>query len=142
MNPYLQKRCKLTDAENRLVDAKWEAGWSVMDWQLGVSRCRLLHLQQISNEVLLYNTGNHIQSLGIEHYGRLYDKRSVYMCMLGSLCCTQKLTQHVNQLQFNLKNKLRKDSTSEASSLFFLFIVYFYPYSHTVFSSTSFRFLL
>ena len=25
-----------------------------MDWELGVSRCKLLHLEQISNEILLY----------------------------------------------------------------------------------------
>ena len=95
MNPYLQNRYKLTDTEKSLVDAKWEGGWRGMDWEFGVSRCRLLHLQWISNEVLLYNTGNHMQSLGIEHDGRLYEKRNVRICMLGSLCCTQKLTEHV-----------------------------------------------
>ena len=31
---------------------------------------KLLHFEWISNEVLLYSTGNHIQSLGIEHNGR------------------------------------------------------------------------
>ena len=29
-----------------------------------------LHLEWISNEVLLYSTGNYIQSLGIEYYGK------------------------------------------------------------------------
>ena len=29
--------------------------------------CKLLHLEWISNEVLLYIIGNYIQSLGIEH---------------------------------------------------------------------------
>ena len=43
---------------------------SGMDWEFGVSRCKLLHLEWISNEVLLYSTGNAIQSLGIEHDGR------------------------------------------------------------------------
>ena len=36
-------------------------GWGT-DWELGVSRCKLLHLEWISNEVLLYSTGNYIQS--------------------------------------------------------------------------------
>ena len=45
-------------------------GGSGMDWEVGVSRCKLLHLEWISNEVLLYSTGNYIQSLGIEHDGR------------------------------------------------------------------------
>ena len=33
----------------------------------GVGRCKLLHLEWMSNEVLLYSTGNYTQSLGIEH---------------------------------------------------------------------------
>ena len=41
-----------------------------MDGESGVGRCKLLHLEWISNEVLLYSTGNYIQSLGIEHDGR------------------------------------------------------------------------
>ena len=45
-------------------------GGSVMDWEFGVRRCKLLHLERISSEVLLYSTGNYIQSLVIEHDGR------------------------------------------------------------------------
>ena len=41
-----------------------------MDSEFGVSRCKLLHLEWISNEVLLYSAGNYIQSLVIEHGGR------------------------------------------------------------------------
>ena len=33
------------------------------------SRCKLLHLEWISSEVLLYSTGNYIQSLVMEHDG-------------------------------------------------------------------------
>ena len=33
-----------------------------MDWELRVSRCKLLHLEWISNEVLLYSTGNYSHS--------------------------------------------------------------------------------
>ena len=33
-----------------------------MDWDLGVGRCKLLHLEWINNEVLLCSTGNYIQS--------------------------------------------------------------------------------
>ena len=42
-------------------------GGSGMDWEFGDSRCKLLHLEGISNEVLLYSTGNYMQSLMIEH---------------------------------------------------------------------------
>ena len=41
-----------------------------MDWEFGVGRCKLLHLEWTSNEVLLYSTGKCIQFLEIEHYGR------------------------------------------------------------------------
>ena len=34
-------------------------GGSGMDWEIGVSRCKLLHLEWISNEMLLYSTGNY-----------------------------------------------------------------------------------
>ena len=40
-----------------------------MDWEFGVSRRKLLHLEWLGNEVLLYNTGNCVQSLGMEYDG-------------------------------------------------------------------------
>ena len=40
------------------------------EWEFGVSRWKLLHLEWISNEVLLHSTGSYIQSLGIEHDGK------------------------------------------------------------------------
>ena len=45
-------------------------GGNGMDWESGVSRCKLVHLEWISNKVLLYNTGSYIQSLEIDHDGR------------------------------------------------------------------------
>ena len=59
--------------ENRLVVAKREEGWSRMDRKFWVSRYKLVHLERINKEVLLYsrgNYGNYIQSLVIEHDGR------------------------------------------------------------------------
>ena len=49
--------------------AKGEGEGSGMDGEFGVSRCKLLHLEKINNKVLLYSTGNYIQSLGIDHDG-------------------------------------------------------------------------
>ena len=46
--------------KNRLVVAKGVEEGSGMDWELGVSRRKLLHLEWISNEILLYSTGNYI----------------------------------------------------------------------------------
>ena len=44
--------------------SKGEGEWSGMDWEFGVSRCKLLCLEWISSEVLLYSMGNYIHSLG------------------------------------------------------------------------------
>ena len=48
---------KLMDLESRFVVAKGRGG-SGMDWEFGVNRCKLLPLEWISNEILLYSTGN------------------------------------------------------------------------------------
>ena len=48
------------DMENRLAVAKGDGEGVEMDWEFGVSRCKLLHLEWISNEILLYSTRNHI----------------------------------------------------------------------------------
>ena len=48
----------------------------------GVGRC---------NEVLLYNTENYIQSLGIEHDGRQRKRMGVYIYMTGLLCCMAEI---------------------------------------------------
>ena len=69
---YLQSRNRLTDMENRLGVAKEEGGRSGMDEEFGIGRCKLLHSEQINNKVLLYSTGNNIQSSGIEHDGKEY----------------------------------------------------------------------
>ena len=47
---------------------------SGMDWEFGVNRCKQLHLEWISNEILLYSTGNCIQYPGIDHNGKEYLK--------------------------------------------------------------------
>ena len=55
------------DLENRLVVTKGEQ--EGVGWEFGVNRCKLLPLEWISNEILLYSSGNYIQSLVMEHDG-------------------------------------------------------------------------
>ena len=43
-----------------------------MEWEAGVSRCKLLHREWINNKVLLYSTGNNIQYPVINHNGKEY----------------------------------------------------------------------
>ena len=50
--------------------AKREGEEGGMDREFGVGGCKLLHLEWISNGVLLYSTGNYVQSLGLEQDGR------------------------------------------------------------------------
>ena len=51
-----------TDAETFRTDCGCQVGGgkSGMDREFGVGRCKLLHLEWIRNEVLLYSTGNYI----------------------------------------------------------------------------------
>ena len=52
------KQKQIANMENRLVVAKGEERGSGMDGVFGAGRCKLLHLEWISNTVLLYSTGN------------------------------------------------------------------------------------
>ena len=61
-----------------------------MNWEFEVSKCKLLHLEWISNEVLLYSTGNYIQSLGIDHDERYYNK-GIYIYVTESFCCSAEI---------------------------------------------------
>ena len=66
----------------------WLPGGRGRHWPLEVSRCRRLHLERRSNEILLYSTGNSIWSLAMEHdggstWGR---KKNADGCVAGSLC--------------------------------------------------------
>ena len=70
--------------------AKRERGGEGMDWEFRVTRCKPLHLEWIQNKVLLYSTGNYIQSLGIKLMENNI-KKNVYMCITESLCCTAEI---------------------------------------------------
>ena len=101
----LQNRNRLTDMENRLVVVKGDGGWRGMDWEFGVSKCKLLHLEWISNEVLLYSTGNYIQSPGIYHDGNnIYQKRKyeknvcMYMCDWVTMLYNRNWHNSIKQL--------------------------------------------
>ena len=50
-----------------------------MDWEFGISRCKLLYIEWINNKVLLYSTGNYIQYPVINHNGKEYEKECIYM---------------------------------------------------------------
>ena len=50
-----------------------------VDWEFGISRCKVLHIDWINNKVLLYSTGNYTQYLVINHNEKEYVKENMYM---------------------------------------------------------------
>ena len=62
-----------------------------MDWEFGVSRCKLLYIEWINNKVLLYSTGNHIHYPVINHNGKEYEKQCIYIYITESLCCIAEI---------------------------------------------------
>ena len=67
-------------------------GRSGIEWEFGVSRCRLLHLEWMSNEVLLYSTGNSTHPLREDNM-----RKRMCIYMTGSLCCTTEIdTLYIN----------------------------------------------
>lgn len=52
---------------------------SGMAWEFRVGRCQLLHLEWIHSKVLLWSTGSYIQSPGINHDGKQYFKKRIYI---------------------------------------------------------------
>ena len=45
-----------------------------MEWEFGISRCKLLYIEWINNKVLLNSTGNYIQYPVINYNGKEYQK--------------------------------------------------------------------
>ena len=91
INEPIYKIQTLADMEKRLVVTKGQGEGSERDWEFGVGRYKQLHLEWISNEILLYSTGNYSHSFRIEHDGIQYEKKNLYMCVTESLCCTVEI---------------------------------------------------
>ena len=71
--------------------AKGEGAGGGMEWEAGASRCKLLYIEWINNKVLLYSTGNYIQYPMINHNGKEYFKKDIYICITESLCCIAEI---------------------------------------------------
>ena len=56
-----------------------------MEWEVGVSRRKLFHMEEI-NKVLLRSTEKYIQCAIIKEYFL-----RVYVCLTESLCCTVEI---------------------------------------------------
>ena len=78
MNLSTQQKQTHSHTEQTCV-CKGGGGGNGMGGVFWVIRCKLLLLEWIHNEVLLYSIGNYIQSLGIAHDGGGYMKGNVYV---------------------------------------------------------------
>ena len=65
---------KQTHIENKFVFANGEVGGRGMEWEFGISRCKVLSIGWINNKILPYSTGNYIQYPVINHNGKDYEK--------------------------------------------------------------------
>ena len=77
MNPSTKRK------QTSKTDLWWPrgaGGRQGVEWEFGISRCKLLSIKWINNKILLYSTGNYIQSSGINHNGKEYKIR-MYICV-------------------------------------------------------------
>ena len=79
-NELIYKTETDSQTENKLLVTKEERRGG-MDWEFGISRCKLLYIEWINNKVLLYRTGNYIQPPGIIHNGKYKKKKRMYICV-------------------------------------------------------------
>ena len=56
-----------------------------MEWEFGISRCKLVYIECINSKVRLYSTKNYIQYLVINHNEKDI-KQNVYIYITQSLC--------------------------------------------------------
>ena len=85
MNLFIKPN-RFIDIKNRLVVAKEVGG---LDWDSGVSRCKLLYIEKIKQQGLLCSTGNYIQYLVITYNRQGSEKE--YMSITESFSCISEL---------------------------------------------------
>ena len=69
-------------------------GRGMTEWEVGISRYKLLYIECISKKVLLCNTGNYIQYPVINHNGKerkgIYNT-FIYIYITESFCCIAEI---------------------------------------------------
>ena len=69
-------------------EGKGVGAW--IEWEVGVSRCKLLYIEWINGKAVLYSIGEYMQCLMINHNGNEYRKK-IYICVTESLYCTAEI---------------------------------------------------
>ena len=65
-------------------------GGGGIDWEFGVSRCKLVYIGWININTLPCSTGNYIQYPVINH-NKSMKKEYIYIYISESLCCTAEI---------------------------------------------------
>ena len=68
----LSMKQKLLRCKEQICSCQGTGERGRMDWESGISRCRLLYMEWINNKALLYSTGNYIQYAIINHNEKEY----------------------------------------------------------------------
>ena len=76
-----------------------------MDWDFGIGRCEVLHLEWINNKVLIYSTGNYIQYPVTNYNGKEY-KQNVCMYITESLCWEAEVGTTLSVKQTSIKKNM------------------------------------
>ena len=74
----LLNRNRLTNTENSLVVAKEGGGGIGMDWEIEISRYKLIYIRWTNNKVLLYSTGNYIRYPVMNNNGKEYERKKIW----------------------------------------------------------------
>ena len=100
---YLWNRNRIRDTEHKLVVVKGEGLDGGMEWESGISRCKLAYTGWM-NKVLWHSTGNYIQIPVINHNRKENMKKDVcvyiyiyiypYVCITESLCRTAVINKY------------------------------------------------
>ena len=86
---YLQSRNRNTDVENKLTVTKGGSGGG-MNWEIGsdIYTLLILCIKQITNQNLLYSTGNYTQYLVIIYKGKESGKEYIHIYIKLNQFCT------------------------------------------------------
>ena len=127
MNLFM-KWNRLADIQNRLVVDKGEEVGGGMDWEFGISRCKLLHIEWI-NKILLNSTGNYIQYPVINHHGKEYEKEFIHIytyIYIWLLFCTAEIGTTLLISYTSVKNIMATDTQRVQTVQFHLHKVFFF----------------
>ena len=63
----------------QICGCQGEGGGGGMEQEFGVSRCKPIYIEWINNKILLYSTENYIQYPVMNHNGKEYFKKDIYV---------------------------------------------------------------